>query len=76
MLPPRKSPAVAGLLILLKALFGAGEGIRTLDIYLGKVVLYQLSYSRKMSGGTPTPVSGLSENKSFALSYSSGRLPS
>ena len=25
---------------------GAGEGIRTLDIHLGKVVLYQLSYSR------------------------------
>lgn len=26
--------------------FGAGEGIRTLDPDLGKVVLYQLSYSR------------------------------
>jgi L-alanine-DL-glutamate epimerase-like enolase superfamily enzyme len=26
---------------------GAGEGIRTLDVHLGKVVLYQLSYSRK-----------------------------
>jgi hypothetical protein len=26
--------------------FGAGDGIRTHDIYLGKVVLYQLSYSR------------------------------
>ncbi len=26
--------------------FGAGEGVRTLDIYLGKVVLYQLSYTR------------------------------
>ena len=25
---------------------GAGEGVRTLDIYLGKVVLYQLSYTR------------------------------
>jgi hypothetical protein len=25
---------------------GAGDGIRTRDIYLGKVVLYQLSYSR------------------------------
>ena len=25
---------------------GAGEGIRTLDIHLGKVVLYQLSYAR------------------------------
>jgi hypothetical protein len=28
---------------------GAGEGIRTLDIHLGKVVLYQLSYARKVS---------------------------
>jgi hypothetical protein len=27
-------------------LFGAGEEIRTLDIHLGKVALYQLSYSR------------------------------
>ena len=26
--------------------FGAGEEIRTLDIYLGKVMLYQLSYAR------------------------------
>ena len=25
---------------------GAGEEIRTLDIYLGKVMLYQLSYAR------------------------------
>jgi hypothetical protein len=26
--------------------FGAGEESRTLDLYLGKVSLYQLSYSR------------------------------
>jgi hypothetical protein len=26
---------------------GAGDAIRTRDIYLGKVVLYQLSYSRE-----------------------------
>ena len=26
--------------------YGAGEGIRTLDINLGKVALYQLSYTR------------------------------
>ena len=25
---------------------GAGDGVRTHDIYLGKVVLYQLSYAR------------------------------
>jgi hypothetical protein len=28
--------------------FGAGDGIRTRDIDLGKVALYQLSYSRPM----------------------------
>ncbi len=28
------------------ALYGAGDGIRTRDPNLGKVVLYQLSYSR------------------------------
>ena len=27
--------------------YGAGDEIRTRDIYLGKVVLYQLSYSRE-----------------------------
>ncbi len=27
-------------------LYGAGDGIRTRDINLGKVALYQLSYSR------------------------------
>jgi hypothetical protein len=26
---------------------GAGEETRTLDVHLGKVVLYQLSYARK-----------------------------
>ena len=33
---------------------GAGDGIRTRDINLGKVALYQLSYSR-----VPTPVFSL-----------------
>src|SRR5262245_41855612 len=28
---------------------GAGNGIRTRDVHLGKVVLYQLSYSRSMA---------------------------
>ena len=28
--------------------YGASEGIRTLDIHLGKVTLYQLSYTRTM----------------------------
>ena len=30
---------------------GAGKGARTLDLNLGKVALYQLSYSREISGG-------------------------
>src|SRR5438067_12177752 len=30
--------------------FGAGDGIRTRDINLGKVALYQLSYSRACGG--------------------------
>jgi hypothetical protein len=29
---------------------GAGEQIRTVDVHLGKVVLYQLSYARKKDG--------------------------
>lgn len=32
--------------LLLAHTFGAGDGIRTRDINLGKVALYQLSYSR------------------------------
>ena len=31
-----------------RANFGAGDGIRTRDIDLGKVALYQLSYSRSI----------------------------
>ncbi len=31
--------------------YGAGDEIRTRDIYLGKVVLYQLSYSRDRERG-------------------------
>ncbi len=31
-------------------IFGAGKETRTLDLYLGKVSLYQLSYSRKTEG--------------------------
>lgn len=27
--------------------FGAGERVRTVDLYLGKVPLYQLSYTRE-----------------------------
>gem|GEM_PF-2046531 len=33
---------------------GAGEGIRTLDINLGKVALYQLSYTREQKGNLQT----------------------
>ena len=33
---------------------GAGDGIRTRDIKLGKLALYQLSYSRLRSGAHPS----------------------
>ena len=33
-------------LLLASKKLGAGEEVRTLDIYLGKVMLYQLSYAR------------------------------
>ena len=47
---------------------GAGEGTRTLDIDLGKVTLYQLSYAREVgredSGeGTFTPADGHPESR-------------
>ncbi len=31
--------------------YGAGERIRTVDSYLGKVALYQLSYARNLCFG-------------------------
>ena len=56
---------------------GAGDRIRTGDIYLGKVVLYQLSYSRAGAGvirkGGDVPA--LAENKLFALTYFCRGLP-
>ena len=33
--------------------FGAGDEIRTRDIHLGKVMLYQLSYSRRVERHPP-----------------------
>ena len=39
----------SGLMNLGKKKNGAGDGIRTRDINLGKVALYQLSYSRETS---------------------------
>ena len=42
---PRRS-GVGGVYILARADFGAGNETRTRDPDLGKVVLYQLSYSR------------------------------
>jgi hypothetical protein len=43
--PKAKPIATDGLLQFVK--FGAGKEARTLDLYLGKVSLYQLSYSRR-----------------------------
>src|SRR5450830_1937647 len=37
---------ITPITILLRAFTGAGEEARTLDLNLGKVALYQLSYSR------------------------------
>ncbi len=49
---------------------GAGKEVRTLDLYLGKVSLYQLSYSRmyciKTNDKTTTP--NLEREKRFELS--------
>ena len=50
--------------------FGAGDGIRTRDINLGKVALYQLSYSRAPEGeqlSLSRPTSGLSTKVKAAL---------
>jgi hypothetical protein len=46
---------------MLSLKFGAGKEVRTLDLYLGKVSLYQLSYSRKT--GAHYRDSGKSVNK-------------
>ncbi len=44
-IPTNKKTKRYGLVIL----FGAGDGIQTRDLRLGKATLYQLSYSRKLS---------------------------
>ncbi len=47
---------------MLSFLFGAGKEVRTLDLYLGKVSLYQLSYSRDKTlnpGGATQSRTGL-----------------
>ena len=46
---------------MLSLKFGAGKEVRTLDLYLGKVSLYQLSYSRET--GAHYRDSGKSVNK-------------
>jgi hypothetical protein len=40
-----------GSLVSFPFVFGAGEESRTLDLNLGKVALYQLSYSRENRSG-------------------------
>ena len=56
---------------------GAGDEIRTRDIYLGKVVLYQLSYSRVTGDGLKRRLrpSSYPENTLLALTYSCRGLP-
>ncbi len=41
--------------MMLSLEFGAGKEARTLDLYLGKVSLYQLSYSRNETSQYRTP---------------------
>lgn len=50
------SASVAAALALSYTYIGAGEETRTLDLNLGKVPLYQLSYARMVreEGFTPT----------------------
>ncbi len=49
--------------MLARSVYGAGKGTRTLDPDLGKVVLYQLSYSRvddaRIAGSTVEASSGI-----------------
>ena len=44
--PPLTDLETAALPLRYTVILGAGEETRTLDINLGKVALYQLSYSR------------------------------
>ena len=49
---------------------GAGEETRTLDVHLGKVVLYQLSYARERavrSKPRPVPVNSYFDRRDFSL---------
>jgi hypothetical protein len=50
----------------LKKTVGAGDEIRTRDIQLGRLTLYQLSYSRKLKGER---VKEKGESKFFTLSF-------
>ena len=53
--------------------FGAGEESRTLDLNLGKVALYQLSYSRETSAhyrGIQISVNNFAGKTSTVIAYS------
>ena len=54
---------------------GAGDEIRTRDIHLGKVVLYQLSYSRMHMRHPPVGRCLMFEKYLLALTYSCRGLP-
>ncbi len=53
--PAASVHAKEGSVVLHRAFFliGAGDGIRTRDLHLGKVPLYQLSHSRSTSESVP-----------------------
>jgi hypothetical protein len=42
---------------------GAGDGVRTRDLHLGKVTLYQLSHSRSDAGRDPAGGGAESQNR-------------
>ncbi len=44
-------------------MFGAGDGVRTRDIDLGKVALYQLSYSRPPISVYSAPSTGVNNER-------------
>ena len=48
---------------------GAAEESRTLDLNLGKVALYQLSYCRKTAADYSQIIMGVNIHDTFAISF-------
>jgi hypothetical protein len=54
-------------LLLLPQVTGAGEESRTLDLNLGKVALYQLSYSRILETGIIAETVSISKTRCYCF---------